>query len=609
MDLDQKDVVDCLVCVFILLAIIAPRFNSWTQDTRTRFTGTPSEYIDEYRYVFYCGIYISSFVVLIAILYNFPGLVKVIASTVGGEVTKNPLENILGKQSFTVMALLVATLLNHHKVNHFDELWRNRLHEWARIPKAVEEIKNQIIRNEAFLPSRKYLAIAKKELQREAGNSSRMQELTDYWVQYFDHWEEHQEQHTMNWYYTKCLCLLLVVRDTCGKYSDADLQVKEGRLKDLGKIIPFLESDDADVKEQQTELELLSNHFIECICKHLIKKYPTPEGQYNAFKNLGFNISYRDSAEVQISEAIIYCIIGVLLVSVVSAAVSLPIIKGAKYQLAMKDLIQWSAGGFISLSISIFVGMIVQKVFVAHHGEATVPVYVITLFIATLGSFIYFHIVSDAPPNLGRLFLALSFSTVAVVVMRSMNDINSDFRDVVFTALIYAVSLAVVMALLQMSVSIAFLMKKPDFELSWNILTQNDWKVTKLGLAGLFKGFVLGGMISYLIQDILRRQQLAALRCCPRINFNKIMTMISGSKSLRINTKNLSKTGMMIKCRDALTPNDQITLHSTNLGTIQGIVRWTQRGWMGRHIAGIEFTNGNSELNNYIRNNFGEFYA
>ncbi len=605
MDLNQKNVGDLLVCAFVLLFFIGPRFNCWTQDMRTLFSGKPKEYIDGYRYFFYCGIYISSFAVLIVILYNFPELVKVAADQLG--VDFKSLGDTFGKQGFAFMSLLVMALLNHNKVNHFDELWRNRLHEWARIPKAVDEIKNHIIRTEGFSPSSKYLAIAVNELQREAENTSHKQVLNDYWLKAIDQWQEHKKQNTIKWHYTKCLCLLLVVRDTCGKYSDADLQLKESRIKDLGKIIPLMADDNPDARAQRSELESLSNYFIECICKHLIKKYPSPQGQYNALNNLGFNISYRDSAEAEIIEAIVYCIIGVLLVSVLSTAVVLPIIKG-KNAMAI-DLIQWSAGSFFSLCISIFVGMMVQKVFVTNQVEANLPIYVITLILATVGSFFYFHIVAEADANpklLGKFFLALSFSTVAVVVMRSMNDINSDVRDVVITALVHAGILAIVMSLLQMSVSVAFLL--PD-KFSWDILARNDWKIAKLGVVGLVKGFVLGGMISYLIQDTLRRQHLAALRRCPRINFNKIMTLMRGNISFRINTKNLSKSGIMIKCREVLSLNEQITLSAPGLGDIQGTVRWTQAGWMGHHFAGIQFTAGYNELNNYIRGKFGEFYA
>ncbi len=608
--MDKKVALDILISSFVLIVIIGARFNLWTQDRKGIFSGKPSDYIDRFRYLFYYGIYVLTFVVTVAIVYNFPEIFGLLSQDAATSEWRDALAAVFGKQSITVYSLLLVTILSDNRVSKYDELWRSRLHEWARIPRALLDVKNSIIREDSYSPGKKYLNRAMKELQIDADNSSRKEALRDYWVELIEHWQEQKEKRSINWSYIKCLCLLHVVRDTCSKIPNQDLQLRESRLRDLGKIIPFLDTNDGDISEHKQELDSLSEYFIECICKHLIKKYPSNQSQYNAFKNLGFSISFHDATDMRIGEAVGFCLVGVFLISAFSVGALLILID----HFELDTLVRWSLGSFICFCISIFVGIVVQKIFAARQLEPGFPVYVATLLVATLGAFIYFQIVSDATSNslhFGRIMLALSFSTLSVVVIRALNDINYEYRDVVFASVVQAGILAIIMAGLQIMVSLSFTWNFIHLEDSTvlSLFQANDWRLAKVGVVGFFKGFFLGGIVCYLIQDMQRRQQLAALRNNPRVKFNKIMMLKTEQSKFRINTRNLSKNGAMIKSRKALKSGDTVVIMSPKLGGISGIIRWTRKGFMGKQLAGVEFTADSSELNTFLRGQFGEFYA
>ena len=604
--MDKKLILDLIASSIILLFIIGPRFNSWGLDSKAMFSGKPSEYIDTYRYLYYCGIYLLTYIVLAVVVHNFPELLALLPSTgIKSELTGN-LKEIFGQGSYTISFLLITMLLNNSKVSFYEERWRNILHAWARIPKSVEEIKDAIIQEDSFSPSEKYISQAINEIKREAESSAHGETLSEYWQQSIQNWSQEKENKTVNWSLIKCLFLILIVRDLRGLYGDADLQLKVERVRDLGKIIPFLSGDNSSDNTQKQELNALSSLLIECICKHIVKKYPSKQAQYTTFKNLGFNVSYHDAAETRISEAISYSILGVLLINGLTTGLLVTILDRTD------DFPKWAFGGFVAICISMFVGIFAQKINASRQMEASLPVYALTLIVSTIAALIYFNWGGGVPNSLGRIMLALSFSTVSVIVFLSLEDINHDRHAVFSTSFTHAIFLAIVMAILQILISLSYTYSNCESDCGKAVLTRiNDesFKLFQLGLVGLVKGFFLGGLISYLIQDSLRRQQLAALRNTPRVKFNNIITLESDGLERRVDTKNISKSGAMIKCECGLKPGDQISISAPFLGKIKSIVRWTQPLRMGKQLAGIEFIDDQLELHSFIRQQYGEFYA
>lgn len=606
MEVNSKMVLDLGASVIILLAIIAPRFNSWTKTNEKIFSGTPHEYIDNFRYCFYWSVYLFTYIVLVAVLYNFPELMPVGKTNLESTTWYSSLSEIFGQHSIAISCLIITSVLNNSKANHYDEVWRDHLHKWARIPRAVEEIKIAIIQGDGFTPGSHYIDLAKTELRRESEASPRGEQLLSYWIELFDNWEVERQNRTINWSYIRCLCLMLIVRDICAKYGSMEMKRKDDRIQDIGKIIPFLSRNNQDAVDQQHELEELSQYFIECISKTLVKKYSAKQGQLKAFQNLGFDLKFHDAAEVHVGEAILYCVFGVIIISGLSTAMITTILGRER------SFISWTMGGIIALNISIFVGLFIQQLNSRREAEARLPAYLLTLTIATIGSLGYMHFASGPSSSVGRIVLALSYSSLSVVVFRALEDIYFELRYVYLASLISAVSLGLVMGFLQMGISIAFMFDREAISLDTmylGMIADNDWKLAKLGLVGVFKGFFLGGMVTYLILDMMRRKQLTALRRSPRVKFNKIIDIKNKQESFRVNSKDLSKSGMLIRSGNKLMEGETVNVETPLFGTVKGIVRWVRPSIFGRALAGIEFTNESDALNNYIRKKYGEFYA
>lgn len=604
--MDKKLILDLIASSFILLFIIGPRFNTWGQDAKVMFSGKPNEYIDKIRFFYFSGIYLLTYIVLAIVIHNFPELMEFFPISATESELSNSVKEVFGQGSYALSLMILTMLLNNSKVSSYEESWRNFLHAWARIPKSVEEIKDAISQDDCFFPSQKYIELALNEIKLETESTSHSLVLREYWEKAIQDWEKEKAERSANWSFIKCLFLILIIRDLHGPFNGTDLKLKADRIRDLGKILPFIKDDDTNLDQQKNELNALSLLFIEFISKHVVKKYPTKQAQHTTFKNLGFNITYHDTAETKIFEAISYSVLGVLLINSISTWFIVSTLGRTQ------SFSQWAFGGFVAICLSLFVGVFAQKVNASKQREASIPVYVLTLVISTTAALIYFNWGSGAPNTLGRIILALSFSTISVIVFRSLEDINHDTQEVRKSVLAHALGLAIIMAILQVSITLSYTYSKCPQDCETAILTKINSEfplMLKLAAIGFFKGFFLGGLISYLIQDSIRRQQLIALRRTPRVKFNQILTLENGANQRRVDTRNLSKNGTMIKCECDLQAGDEIYVSAPFLGKIKGIIRWTHPRSRGKQLTGIEFTDQRQELFDFLRQQYGEFYA
>ena len=81
-------------------------------------------------------------------------------------------------------------------------------------------------------------------------------------------------------------------------------------------------------------------------------------------------------------------------------------------------------------------------------------------------------------------------------------------------------------------------------------------------------------------------------------------------RDFHVNSKNLSKCGMMIKCNHFLQPKEEVEINSPFWGKLKGVICWTRPVLFGRQLAGVKFVGGEQEmLNNFIHKHFGERYA
>ncbi|ABC29351.1 hypothetical protein HCH_02550 [Hahella chejuensis KCTC 2396] len=615
--MDKKVVLDILFSAIILTLFIGPRFNSWSYAKLNLFSGKPEDYIDKFRYYFYCSVYLLTFITLLATLYQFPEFLSIFPSNVHEPDWGNALVKVLGENSITVYSFMLITLLGNKKVAAVEDAWRERLHEWARIPKAVQEATRTITnRDNGFRPPKRYLERVAKELQLEAARNAKKELQSTFWMNILHHRQHSQIQGAITWRFIECFCLLMIVKDECPGYFHDDLAGKEARLHELSTIIPFLEPGETDAQHHKEELNRLSIYFIECLCKRLIKHYPSKQAQYNAFKNLGFNIGYRDSTDIKIAEAIALSLLGILVVSCISV-LALQEVLGL---LTWDRYLRWASGSFICFCFALFIAIFCERT-MTKQAEPSLSLYVITILAATISAFLYFHIASDLNRNgaqYARGILALSFSVLSLCVILALNANNQHADDVKRSAWLHALGMGALLAPCQIAIYLAYTSGTPnspliDFQLSHaginTLITDRDYLLAKLGLIGLFKGFFLGGIVSYAIQDTMRRQQVSAMRKNPRARFNQIISLKSGDNEILAGAENISKDGIMLKCGRRLDKNTRVEIATRFFGPVTGVVKWSRRKLWKKQLVGIEFIGERNELHAFLRGQFGLYYA
>ena len=592
-------ILDIIVCLLILFVVVGSRFDKWPAEQSRLFTGKPSDYIDSWRYLGFCFLYILTFFVISAVLYSFPEFLRFLP---GAEDEQLSL-------SYTLCALIVVSALAHQSISAYDEQWRQQLHEWARIPRYVEEVSREIILSDSFMPTDTYLAALRKNLHREDGSMSR-------WLDAIAQIEIEKVNHSIDWYFLKCVSLMLIIQDIRIGPSAYHLKEKETRLEELARLIPSAEAGDQEAIAYQKELESMSRYFIECICKYLIKKYPRADAQFCAFKNLGFKIRQHDTADVSIREAIVWCTLGVVLVSVASVTALLFILddRSAVDFLTMERFVGWSLGNIECFLIAILVGLLVKKM---SAGKARVSVngYVFAFFLSTLASFMFFQFAQDlnrqsAHLPYARFILAMSFSSLSVVVIRSMGNINLDHKDVIFSSLFQGVMLGLVMAVFQVLASIAFTWNQVSLPTSISgFLMDNNWKYPMLALVGFGKGLFVGTGISYFIQETQRKQLMQTSRQNPRVERVMFLKCNSEGDEFNASTRDISKSGFKLQTRKPLRYGDRLVMESPVFGRVEGVIKWTHKLFWGRRQVGVQLTRTPLRLNTFLRDGYGEYYA
>jgi hypothetical protein len=590
---------DILISLVILFVVVGSRFNKWPAEQSKLFTGKPSDYIDDLRYRGFCLVYILTFFVITVVLYSFPEFLKFFPGAEDQDITL----------TYTMCSILVVSVLAQQKISAYDEQWRQKLHEWARIPLSVEEVSRGIILSDNFMPTKGYLLALQKDMQRADNSLQR-------WIAAINNIDEEKANHSIDWSYLKCACLSLIARDICNGPSADDLKAKKVRIEELGRLIPFASPSEKEFDLYKNELEDMSRYFVECLCKYLIKKYPRNDEQYSAFKNFGFVISQRDSTEVSVRDAIVWCVFGVILISVCSVVLLLTIldVRSSVDFLTPDRFFTWSIGGSVAFIIAIFVGLLVKKM-PSRRLRNGIYTYLITLLLATLASFIYFQVarsLSEQSANLpyARFLVAMSYSTLSIVVLKALCNTSNDRRDVIISSLFHGLNLGIVMAILQGLITIAFTWDRFQAPESMiDLFMREDWKVMMICLVGFLKGFFVGAGISYVIQEIQRKQLLEALRQNPRVDQVLAMKLTKGEREFNINTRDISKNGAMIQCREKFASGEKVAMKSPVLGNIEGVVKWSRSLFWGRQVAGIEFTSTPSKLHKHLRDRHGEYYA
>ena len=294
MSINWTLLVDIFISLFIILFLIGQRFNEWPKTTKPRpkLSGKPIDYINPFRYYTFFFVYISTFLV-----------VGLAADNLGLAVHEyifipNDMKNllsILGDQSYTIYALFLWALVNLKFIKEWDDRWRNRLQDAARIPKAVLDMKQKILVHDNEITPR-------KDQLKELIAEMRKNGVGDYWEPYIDNCLEEQEQSSLEWHFLKTkyihqACKMMRVNMLFDKKADnqgaenQDVENYEKRLKELAYMISTPGRHMEETKQYMDEIITMYTYLVECLCKHVIRKYTSKRVQLKALEYIGFNIN------------------------------------------------------------------------------------------------------------------------------------------------------------------------------------------------------------------------------------------------------------------------------------------------------------------------------
>ncbi len=600
MDNNLTIYVDLAVCAFIMFFLIGQRFNQWPDRNRYLLSGKPIDYIDPFRFFAFYAIYISTFLLIAVAVYN---LQLPLSEKLQPNTELSQLLETLGSHSWTVAALYLLALVNEKHVGKWDAVWRNHLQMWARIPKAVLDMKSGLLFSEMNLtPTNERLEDLRSVLKK-AG-------MEAYWEPKLDQWEQERQSVSVAWQYIKAMYALRICKEYhVATLSANDIKTYEGRLKDIGYLIPRLEKEDEGLKSHVEELNKVYAYCVESLTKHLIKKYPSKKNQRDALRRLGYFAPIYDVPKIKILKVSICCVLCIAIVCFITIAAYLALLdafgrpfRGTESWLTWERFWGWSRGSIISYAMAIFVAVIIDKTQDTNDVLPRFVTYIITLLFSTLVSLSFFHFNRSDPNHplnwLAYISLALSMGVASIAVILVLNKSACEKqKEVLLSALGHAVLLGLMSGLFMTVASLSF---RGGFD-----------KITLPGIIiTILYGFVRGGavvfLVSYLIQESIRLQLLIAQRQYPRRAYKSRLSAVVDAESITLTTRDISLGGLLIEPRRRLKAGQIIDLNFS-FGPMKAKVQWATRKLSG--LAFDEGTPNNEKLRQFIQDNFGPEYA
>ena len=501
---------DFLFTTLLIVLLIGSRFNEWPQTQGYPQNDKPSDYIDRVRYCGFCFVYIFIAYVLTFVLFTTPEITKLLPE--GWEIS-DPV-GAANSMPLLSCAIIVTALLAQPKINRIDNLLRMRLHEWARIPRAVEDLKQNILQSNCYTPTEDYISYAKNEIYRYDGAVLQDNQALNIWISKLNEIAKVKHSHSIEWCYLKCLCLYMVVKDISPSLTANDIKSYDARLTELRKIIQLSNETNIKALQLREELETIADNFLTSICKYIVKKHPNAAEQYRAFRHYGFNLAHNDCTQMSIRDAIVACLLIVITVSCLTSFMTISLLQHhnpTRFSV-MEQFPRWTLGAIVSFSIAITLGTLVTKSAFQKNRIGTF-LYGLTFIGSTFACFIFFHITGEFNSNraIPRFILAASFSVLTITTILALRQSSHDRRDIIERAIYHGLVLALIMCLFQIAVSFAFNPPK-NFQINQIMihLTEQGNKRVWLGVIGFFKGLLVGGGISFVLQDAQRKQHLEA---------------------------------------------------------------------------------------------------
>ncbi|WP_339804185.1 PilZ domain-containing protein [uncultured Marinobacter sp.] len=583
---------DVLLGLFILFLFCNKRFNKWPKTESLNFSGQPEDYIDQKRYSTFRLIYFLSFSIYSLALFLVPDLLKVLFPAFD-----NPLlEASADYQYFSLSAALAIGTLKISTVQNRDEEWRKNLHDWARIPRAVEDVMHQILINNKITINSHYERELKVIISEKLSGPNKT-----FWLGAFEKWSDQTEENSVHLPTVHDLifcfyCLKIVKELSPAHIFIKDIKDIEDKIENIANILP---SQFGSASEKQTDDELgkIKQYLTECICRHIIKTYSNPRDQYDSFSRLGFQVRIRDTPKSINFNIMIYCIISGLFITALTTSFTIISIDRQTEisYFTNARFLTWTSGAFICSCLSMFSG-------VFFYFNKTLPdlsKYLSAFMFSSLLGFIYFHISTELMNRsddnvLARMVVSSMYASISLVVLRALEIRTHYKRELIVNTAFNSVALGVFMMIFQILTTIAFDSSAP---------------LVESGLIGFLKGALWGGMITYLIAGSARKSILFGMRSSPRAPEHIVLKIIEGDFSERTITKDISRGGAQIKTQAKFNKGQVINLSSNQLGNLSGEIQWAHRSITGDQHLGIRFLENNDKLKNYLRVKHGEYYA
>jgi len=608
------NLIDTLVAIIIIALYSAQRFNTWpapsnhSGDIKTVFSDQPSDYINIKRFLIFYLIYALSVCILMLVFYGIPELLQIHAVSTVLKSVGIPEDN----RTFVIFSLIAIAVLKIPIIAENEIKWRRQLHQWARIPREVDDLKKVLMRADEFTPTEDYIKQARQNIKKRGLSlQPRFKQMEIAWLEYLNDFQKEKENNTVYWKFLHCLILFIMAKEICSSRILGSIKDTEEDIFSLGsKITSTIESNPTDVKE----LDTMSNHFVECICKQVVKIHPDSEERLRMLKNLGFGISHQDCVEPKYGQAFLLCSFGVAFASLFSVAAILQVLS----RLDKDRLLTWTLGSFLSLCIAIFVAFIIYTQLKHKRAIDTISAQLVCLFVSTLASALYFIIVPELNARstgnpLARIVLAMSFATLSPFVYRAIEQTKfsteNNFRTdkIRRFAIAQGVMLGVIMMVFQCLVSVSFQLKPENPHALTNFLSIEKTKLAFLATIGFTKGFFLAAYTTYLIQITKRIYLISCLRAQPRAK--EELPLPLSSENAPAWALDISKNGLRIETDSNIQAGDFIELESVATGKISGQVKWINRISGGKTVAGVFLSQNYPVLHNYLRKRYGDSYA
>ena len=349
-------------------------------------------------------------------------------------------------------------------------------------------------------------------------------------------------------------------------------------------------------------------YLVECLCKHVIRKYPSRRVQLKALEYIGFNIKLAlvDSSEPKILSPALTCILCISIACFLTIASYLRILTWAGF--GFRDNIpwftwprvfQWTFGSIVSYTMAIFIAIAIEKSSKGiYRSLPRFMKYLVALIFSTLLSLTFFRFAN--PDRLLKweafISLALSMGIICFAVIRSLaKPTAKNTRESIVSSITHAMILGGIATFFQVLAALFF---RGAGEIATTALVIS-------GAYGFAKGFIVTFIASFIIQESIRIQLVVGQRKSPRVRFRINLPAILNEEEFNVTIRDISMGGLQIEPGRHLEKGERVelTFDFADIGTIQGIVQWASKQFAG--LAFTEENQNNEVLRNFMSNKFG----